>query len=110
MPCAMRFWLLGCTCIVRNSVTLPGHQFTIVTKCYKFCMGDMLNAFEIVRKLIPQLCNGTNDRLGCGRQRIVCFILLMTNVLVLRQVFRMSMVRSGIVPSRLVHSIVVVVC
>ena len=64
---------------------------------------------RVVRKLIPQLIDGTNNRFDRCQQGVVGFILFAADVLVLRQVLAMSVISSGIVPGRLVHTIMVVV-
>ena len=106
---------------ISYTVLLSGHQFTIVTKCYKFCMGDMLNAFEIIFELSPKLIDGADNRLGSGQQGVVGFVLFVADVLVLRKVLGMLvvlycigcimvMVGSRIIPCRLIRTIMIMVC
>ena len=75
---------------------------------------------RVVRKLIPQLIDGTDNVFSCGQQRIVSFILFATDVLVFRQVLTMRVVLGGIsrivvvicgsiITCRLVHSIMIMV-
>ena len=100
MPCAT---CLGVVCngchVVGDAVPLTGNQSAIVPERNQLRIGDMLNAFEVVRELIPQLSNSPYNSLACSRQSIVGFVLFTANVLMLRQV----------VSHRLVHSIVVMV-
>ena len=44
-----------CSQIVGNAVALSWFQLSIVPERHQLFMGDMLNAFEIIRKFIPQL-------------------------------------------------------
>ena len=107
----------GTTCVglcsrrdeIRYSISLSRFQFSIIPERDQLRIGDMLNAFEVVSKLIPQLIDSANNRLDRSQQRIVGFILFAADVLVLRQVLAMSVISSGIAPGRLVHTIMVVV-
>ena len=63
----------------------------------------------VVRKLIPQFIDSANNCFDRCQQRVVGFVLFAADVLVLRQVLAVSVIRSGIVPGRLIHTIMVVV-
>ena len=110
MPCAA---CLGVVCngchVVGDAVPLTGNQSAIVPERNQLRIGDMLNAFEVVSKLIPQLIDSTDNRLDRCQQGVVGFILFAADVLMLRQVLAVSVISIGIVPGRLVHTIMVVV-
>ena len=100
MPCAACLSIVSDGChVVGDAVPLTGNKSAIVPERHKLRIGDMLNAFEVVRELIPQLSNSPHNSLACSRQSIVGFVLFTANVLMLRQV----------VSYRLVHTIMVVV-
>ena len=110
MPCAACLGVIcnGCH-IVGDAVPLTGNKSAIAPERNQLRIGDMLNAFEVVRELIPQLIDSTDNRFDRCQQRVVGFILFAADVLMLRQVLAVSVIRSGIVSGRLVHAIVIVV-
>ena len=64
--------------IVSNAVPLSRDQSTTIAHCFQLCIGNMLNAFEIIFELSPKLIDGADDRLGGGQQGVVGFVLFVT--------------------------------
>ena len=87
MPCAA---CLGVVCngchVVGDAVPLTGNQSAIVPERNQLRIGDMLNAFEVVRKLIPQLIDSANNRLDRSQQRIVGFVLILAVSMISRRI------------------------
>ena len=87
MSCAA---CLGVVCngchVVGDAVPLAGNQSAIVPERNQLRIGDMLNAFEVVRKLIPQLIDSANNRLDRSQQRIVGFVLILAVSMISRRI------------------------